>query len=832
MNLEDTRSTPTSITEIMQTAYIDYSMSVIIARALPDGRDGLKPVQRRILYAMLREGLLHNRPFDKCAGVVGEVLKNYHPHGDISVYDTLVRMAQHWVMRYPLIIPQGNFGSIDGDPPAAYRYTESKLHQIAEDLLAQIDEDTVDFVPNYKESTTEPSVLPSALPNLLMNGSTGIAVGMTTNIPPHNLSELIDATCAIIDNPVISVDDIMTIIPGPDFPTGGTIAGREGIEKYMRTGRGIVRIKGTVAVEELSNLKEQLIITEIPYNVNRATLVTKIAELISNKVLTEISDLRDESDENTRVVIELKRGESSRVVINKLYKHTPLESSFGTILLALVKRRPKQMNIKEVLEVYIEHRREVVTRRTQFRLRKAEARAHILEGYKIALDNLDDFVKIIRASKNREEAKQSLMAKYPISDRQTDAILDLRLYQLTGLEREKIEEEYLKLLQLIEELKLILENEGKLLSVIKEELVAMKEKYPSERRTQIVAAEGEFRMEDVIANEGCVISVSHKGFIKRTSVSEYRSQKRGGKGVKGSGSYEEDFIEHVFTASTHDNIMFFMNNGRVYVEKVYEITEGTRISKGRSLINLLQMQEDEKIAAMICVPEFSEDLHLVKVTKNGITKKTNLQAYSNYRRGGLIGINIDDDDQLIDVLLTHGDNEIVIVTQNGMSIRFKETDLRDQGRATRGVKGIRLKKGDEVKTAVVVDHDSSLLIVGENGLGKRSDFEDYRLQSRGGSGVIAMKTNGVAGALTVTEEDEIMILTLSGQAIRSPVKDVRVIGRTTQGVRMMNLNDDDKIVAIAEVVETDDIDESDGDEPEEPGEASAPTDAIEDASSE
>lgn len=834
MNLENDRSTPTSITEIMQTAYIDYSMSVIIARALPDGRDGLKPVQRRILYAMLREGLLHNRPFDKCAGVVGEVLKNYHPHGDISVYDTLVRMAQHWVMRYPMIIPQGNFGSIDGDPPAAYRYTESKLHQIAEDLLAQIDEDTVDFVPNYKESTTEPSVLPAALPNLLMNGSTGIAVGMTTNIPPHNLGELINATCAIIDNPLISIDDIMTHIPGPDFPTGGTIAGRDGIEKYMRTGRGIVRIKGTVTVEELSNLKEQLIITEIPYNVNRATLVTKIAELISNKVLTEISDLRDESDENTRVVIELKRGESSRVVINKLYKHTPLESSFGTILLALVKRRPKQMNIKEVLEVYIEHRREVVIRRTQFRLRKAEARAHILEGYKIALDNLDDFVKIIRASKNREEAKQSLMAKYPISDRQTDAILDLRLYQLTGLEREKIEEEYLKLLQLIEELKLILENEGKLLSVIKEELIAMKEKYPSERRTQIIAAEGEFRMEDVIANEGCVISVSHKGFIKRTSVSEYRSQKRGGKGVKGSGSYEEDFIEHVFTASTHDNIMFFMNNGRVYVEKVYEIVEGTRISKGRSLINLLQMQEDEKIAAMICVPEFSEDLHLVKVTKNGITKKTNLQAYSNYRRGGLIGINIDDDDQLIDVLLTNGEDEIVIVTHNGMSIRFKETDLRDQGRATRGVKGIRLKKGDEVKTAVVVNHDASLLIVGENGLGKRSDFEDYRLQSRGGSGVIAMKTDGVAGALTVLEDDEIMILTLSGQAIRSPVKDVRVIGRTTQGVRMMNINDDDKIVAIAEVVETDDIDEAEEEEgeTEETSEASTTMDAPEDTSSE
>ena len=470
------------------------------------------------------------------------------------------------------------------------------------------------------------------------------------------------------------------------------------------------------------------------------------------------------------------------------------------------------MNIKEVLEVYIEHRREVVVRRTQFRLRKAEARAHILEGYKIALDNLDDFVKIIRASKNREEAKQSLMAKYPLSDRQTDAILDLRLYQLTGLEREKIEEEYQKLLQLIEELKYILDNEGKLLSVIKDELLVMRDRYPSERRTQIVAAEGEFRMEDVIANEGCVISVSHKGFIKRTSVSEYRSQKRGGKGVKGSGSYDEDFIEHVFTASTHDNIMFFMNNGRVYVEKVYEIIEGSRISKGRSLVNLLQMQEDEKIASMICVPEFSEDLHLVKVTSKGIVKKTNLKEYSNYRRGGLIGINIDKGDKLIDVLLTKGEDEIIIVTNKGMSIRFKETDLRDQGRATRGVKGIRLKRKDFVESAVVVNHDASLLIVGENGLGKRSEFEDYRLQTRGGSGVIAMKTDGVAGALSVTEDDEIMILTLSGQAIRSPVKDVRIIGRTTQGVRMMNLADDDKIVAIAEVVETEDIDELEDEE--------------------
>ncbi len=806
MSSDNDRLIPTSITEVMETAYIEYSMSVIVSRALPDVRDGLKPVQRRILYAMFREGLLHNRPFDKCAGVVGEVLKNYHPHGDSSVYDTLVRMAQHWVFRYPMIMPQGNFGSIDGDPPAAYRYTEAKLSQIAEDLIRQIDEDTVDFVPNYKESTTEPSVLPAALPNLLMNGSTGIAVGMTTNIPPHNLGELISAACAIIDNPNISLEDLMTIIPGPDFPTGGFIAGRAGIEKYMTTGRGIVKTRGTAIIEETKTGKDVVIITGIPYNVNRSTLVTKIAELVSTKTLTEISDLRDESDENTRIYIELKRGESARVVINKLYKHTQLESSFGVILLALDKRRPKQMNIKEMLEHYIEHRRDVIVRRTKFRLRKAEDRAHLLEGYKIALDNLDDFVKIIRASKNRDEAKQSLMAKYPISNRQTDAILDLRLYQLTGMEREKIEAEYQELMRIIEELRFILENEGKLLGVIKEELEEMGAKYPSERRTQIIAAEGEFRMEDVIANEGCVISISHKGFIKRTSVSEYRSQKRGGKGVKGSGSYDEDFIEHVFTASTHDIIMFFMNNGRVYVEKVYEITEGSRISKGRSMVNLLKMQDSEKIASMICIKDFNEDENLVMVTKKGTTKKTNLKQYANYRRGGLIGINIDKGDELIDVLLTKGDNEIVIVTKNGMSIRFSEKDLRDQGRATRGVRGIKLKGKDIVKTAVVLDHESSLLIVGSNGQGKRSDFEDYRMQSRGGSGVIAIKNPEVAGALSVKDNDEIMILTLSGQAIRSPVKDVRIIGRTTAGVRMMNLNDDDKIVAIAAVVETEDND--------------------------
>ncbi|GHC12244.1 DNA gyrase subunit A [Cerasicoccus arenae] len=801
-----------SITEIMETAYIDYSMSVIVSRALPDARDGLKPVQRRILYAMNQIGLAHNRPHKKCAAVVGEVLGKYHPHGDQSVYDALVRMGQRWVMRYPLIDPQGNFGSVDGDPPAAYRYTESRLTAIAEELMRDIDKDTVDFVPNYNEETVEPSVVPCGLPNLLMNGSTGIAVGMTTNIPPHNLTELTAAINLIIENPNCSIDDIMEVLPGPDFPTGGTIGGRAGIDQYMRTGRGIVRIKGTAHTEELKNGKEQIVITEIPYNVNRANLVVKIADLVHDKVLDEVSDLRDESDENTRIVIELKRGEPGRVVINKIAKHTPFESSFGVILLALDSRRPKQMNIKEMLECFIEHRRDVIYRRTQYLLKKAEDRAHILEGYKIALMNLDDFVKIIRASKNREEAKERIMEKYPLTERQTNAILDLRLYQLTGMEREKIEEEYRELMKLIEYLKSIIDNESILLGVIREELNTLTEKFENPRRTQLIPAEGEFRMEDVIANEGCIITVSHKGFVKRTPVSSYRSQKRGGKGVIGTGQHDEDFVEHLFTASTHDYIMFFMNNGRVYVEKVYEIPEGTRISKGRSIVNVLQMQKDEKIASMICIKEFAETQHLVMCTKKGIVKKTNLAEYQNYRKGGTIGIKIDEDDELIGSKLTNGDNELVLVTREGMSIRFPETDLRDQGRATRGVKGVTLKKeGDCVKAIEVVDQNTTLLIAGENGIGKRTEYSEYRTQSRGGSGIIALKTaSKVAGALSVHEDDEVMMFTVGGQAVRSPVKGVRVIGRSTQGVRLINLAKDDTLVGICRVVEVEDEEAEEG----------------------
>jgi DNA gyrase subunit A len=792
---------PTNIEEVMQSAYIDYSMSVIVSRALPDVRDGLKPVQRRILYAMLREGLLHNRAFDKCAGVVGEVLKNYHPHGDTSVYDTLVRMAQTWVMRTPLVDPQGNFGSIDGDSAAAYRYTECRLTAVAEELLKNIDEDTVDFGPNYKESTTEPKVLPSGIPNLLVNGSTGIAVGMTTNIPPHNLGEIVDATIAIIDRPNITIEELSIIIKGPDFPTGGIINGFSGIQSYLKTGRGIVRMRGLMHTEEIKNGKEQIIITEIPYNVNRATLVTRIAELVNEKVITEVSDLRDESDEKTRIVIELKKGEIPRVVINKLYQHTTLESSFGVILLALDKGLPKCMNIKEMIECYIEHRREVIYRRTQFQLRKAQDRAHILEGYKIALNNMDDFVKIIRASANRDAAKQKLLEKYPLSDRQVAAILEMRLYQLTGLEKEKIEAEYQTLMAAIAEYTAILENEQRLLGIIKEELKEIKLKYNTPRLTQVNPAEGEIRMEDLIANEGCIITISHGGFIKRTSLSAYRSQKRGGKGVKGTSQHEEDFVEHLFTASTHDYIMFFMNNGRVYVEKVYEIPEGARTARGRALVNVLHMRPEEKPASMICVKSFDTQQQLVLATAKGIVKKTNLAEYANFRKGGVNGINIDEGDSLIGAKLTQDQDEVVLITAKGMSIRFSNHDMREQGRATRGVKGISLKSDDYVEALEVVDPQTTLLIAGANGLGKRSSYEDYRLQSRGGSGVIAIKTAKVAGALSVREEDEVMMLTQSGQAIRSPVKGIRIIGRTTQGVKLIDLAEGDTLLGICKVIE-------------------------------
>ena len=813
-----------NITDIMQTAYIDYSMSVIVARALPDARDGLKPVQRRILYAMLRLGLLHNRSFNKCAKVVGEVLGNYHPHGDASVYDTLVRLAQTWVVRYPLIDPQGNFGSVDGDMPAAYRYTESRLAAIAEDLLRDLDEETVDFVPNYNEETTEPTVLPAALPNLLLNGSTGIAVGMATNIPPHNLNEIIDATCAIIDRPAVSLDELVQIVRGPDFPTGGVIAGRDGIDSYLRTGRGIVRIRGKAHTDELKGGMEQIVITEIPYNVNRSNLVSRIAELVGEKQIEGIRDLRDESDENTRIVIELKRGEQSRVVINQLFQKTALESSFGVNLLALDHKRPKQMNIKELIECYIEHRREVITRRTQYRLREAEDRAHILEGYKIALDNLDDFVRIIRSSSSRDDAREKLMAKYPLSERQAIAILELRLYQLTGLERDKIEAEYLELIKLIEELRSILESSEKLNAILKAELLEMRAKYLSPRRTEIIGALGDFRMEDVIPNQGCVITVSHLGFIKRTPVAEYRSQKRGGKGVIGTETYEDDFVERLFTASTHDFILFITTKGQCLANKVYDIPEGNRTSKGKSVSSFLRLEEGEKIAAMLCVQDFSADRYLVMATKGGIVKKSALSDFTNAtRESGLIGINLAEGDTVIDTVLTTGNDELILVSHQGLAVRFRERDpetgddlFRPTGRATGGVTGMRFKlESDFLQCIEVVDHTAKFLVASEAGLGVRTRFEDYRLINRGGSGVwaIDLPEDGsikLAGALSVKDNDEIMLLTVKGQSIRCPVKDIRETNRGAKGVKLLTLAEGDRLLSIARIVETEEEQDAHG----------------------
>ncbi len=802
----------TNITEIMQTAYIDYSMSVIVSRALPDVRDGLKPVQRRVIYAMFREGLRHNAAFDKCAGVVGEVLKNYHPHGDASVYDTLVRLAQDWVMRYPLVMPQGNFGSIEGDSAAAYRYTECKLNELAEDLLKDLDEDTVDFMPNYKESTTEPTVLPCALPHLLMNGSTGIAVGMTTNIPPHNVGELVEACCRIADNPNISFDEIEEIIKGPDFPTGGIINGTAGIKQYLRTGRGLIRVRGVMHIEEMKNGKVQIVITEIPYNVNRAELVKKIADLVREKVFTEISDLRQESAAETRIVIELKRDASERVVINKLYKHTELESSFGVILLALDKKRPKQMNIKEMLECFIEHRREVVTRRTKFRLRKAEDRAHILEGFKIAYRYCDDFVKIIRSSKDRDEARVRLISKYALTERQCNAVLDMRLYQLTGLEIDKIQEEYVQLIGFIDECKKILANEKRLLDIVKSEMREVAKKYNSPRKTQIQAAEGELRPEDIIPNEGCMITVSHQGFIKRTPLDLYRTQKRGGKGLIGADAHNEDFIEYLFSAKTHDTVMFFTNKGRVYVQKAYEIPEGSRTSKGRSIVNVIEMQEGEELATLLCIPEFTDTKNVFFCTKNGIIKKTTLSEYKNCNRRGIIAINLREGDELISVKLTTGKDQVMLISQSGMTIRFDEADARNLGRSAAGVTGMRLREGDKVVAMAIVDPACTLLIAGKNGIGKRTQYDDeegevFRKQNRGGVGVIGIKNkSGVAGALSVLDTDQVMLLTKGGQAIRMPVKGIRRTGRAAQGVKLMDIDtkSGEEIIGICKIILGDD----------------------------
>ena len=839
---------PINVAEEVSRSFLDYSMSVIISRALPDARDGLKPSQRRILYAMHDLSLFPNRQHRKCAKICGDTSGNYHPHGEAVIYPTLVHMAQPWAMRERLVDGQGNFGSVEGDPPAAMRYTEARMTHLGAALMTDMDKDTVDFVPNYDETRTEPTVFPAAFPNLLVNGGTGIAVGMATNIPPHNLSEVIDGICAQIDNPDITLDELMKHVKGPDFPTGCAICGVSGVRQYLETGRGNMKVRGKAGIEELKGGREQIVITEIPYNVNRATLVERIAELVNEKVLTDISAIRDESDENTRVVIELKRDANPKIVINNLYKHTALESSFAVIILAIDHGRPKLLSLKEANACYIEHRREVVLRRTRFELRKAEERAETLEGYLIALANLDEFIRIIRGSANRDEARVKLLAfeftkkqveqigiqirhesrlvdgRYAFSEHQANQILDLRLYQLTGLEREKIDSEYKELLGSIKDLRDILAKEQRVFIIIKKELREIRDKHGTPRLTELAPDEAEINMEDLIANEGCIISITHGSFIKRTAVSAFRAQRRGGKGVIGmstrEGATEEDegdFVEHLFTATTHDYLMFFTQSGRAYVEKVYEIPEMGRSAKGRSIANILELRPDEKIAATIRVQSkksgtgpnavdqtWDENLHIVFATRSGIVKKSNLSDYANVRKGGIIAIQIEEGDCLIDAKLTNGNNEIVLITKEGMSLRFHEEQLRDQGRNTVGVWGIRPDKKDHVVAIAIVDPNAMLLVAGENGIGKRTPFDDYRRQSRGGKGIITMKTGektgNVVGALTVTDKDELMLITTKGQMVRTRVKEIRVVGRNTMGVKLMDLRNGEKLQAIAPVV--------------------------------
>src|SRR3954447_4275732 len=832
----------------MAQSFLDYSMSVIISRALPDARDGLKPSQRRILYAMNDLGIQPNRKHLKCAKIVGETMGNYHPHGDQAIYPTLVHMAQDWAMRETLVDGQGNFGSVEGDPPAAMRYTEARMTHLGAALMTDMEKDTVDFVPNYDETRTEPKVFPAAFPNLLVNGGTGIAVGMATNIPPHNLSEVIDGICAQIDDPDVTLEELMKHVKGPDFPTGCAICGVSGVKQYLETGRGSMKVRGKAGIEEIKGGKEQIVITEIPYGVNRATLVERIADLVNEKVIGDISAIRDESDENTRVVIELKRDGNPKVVINNLYKHTALESSFAASMLAIDHGRPKLLSLKDANAAYIEHRREVVLRRTRFELRKAEERAETLEGYLIALANLDEFIRIIRGSANREEARVKLLAfeftkrqveqigilirnearltegRYAFSEHQANQILDLRLYQLTGLEREKIVNEYKELLDTIKDLRDILSKEQRVFTIIKKELREIRDKYASPRLTQLVPDEGEILMEDLIRNEGCIISITHGGFIKRTAVSAFRAQRRGGKGVIGmstrEGATQEeegDFVQHLFTATTHDFLMFFTESGRAYVEKVYEIPEMGRAAKGRSIANILELRANEKIAATMRVQSkragtgpnaadntWDENLHIIFATRSGIVKKSNLSDYSNVRKGGIIAIQIEEDDCLIDAKLTNGDDQIVLITKEGMSLRFHEDQLRDQGRNTVGVWGIRPEKGDWVVGSAIVNPNAMLLVAGENGIGKRTTFEDYRKQKRGGKGIITMKTGektgNVVGALSVTETDELMLITTKGQMVRTRVREIRAVGRNTMGVKLMDLRGAEKLQAIAPVV--------------------------------
>ncbi len=836
-----------NVADEIKNSFLDYSMSVIISRALPDVRDGLKPSQRRILYAMHELSLFPGRKPYKCAKICGDTSGNYHPHGEAVIYPTLVHMAQPWAMREKLVDGKGNFGSIEDDPPAAMRYTEARLTHLGAALMEDMEKDTVDFVPNYDERMTEPTVFPSAFPNLLVNGGTGIAVGMATNMPPHNLGEIIEGICAQIDNPNITIKELMKFIKGPDFPTGGILCGVEGIKNYFETGRGSLKVRGRVGSEEMKGGREQLVITEIPYNVNRAALEQQIAALVNEKTITEISAMRNESDENTRLVMELKRDGNPKVVIANLYKHTQLEVSFAVNSLAIDHGRPKTLTLKDLIQCYIEHRREVVLRRTRFELRKAEERAELLEGYLIALANLDEFIAIIRKSKTRDEARVKLLAfewnraqveqwgilirseerldngRYALNERQVDAILELRLYQLTALEIDKVQGEYRDLLESIKDLLDILAREARVMAIIKDELGVIKEKYATPRLTQIVPDEGEIAIEDLIVNEGVIITLTHNGLIKRTNISSYRAQRRGGKGVIGmttrEGATEEDndFIEHLFTASTHDYLMFFTNTGRVYVERVHEIPDMGRAAKGRSIANLLELKNSETIAALIRIQSktgadkedatWQQEGFVFFATRRGTVKKTELADFANVRKGGIIAIGIEQGDTLIAVKLTTGRDDVVLITRGGMSIRFNEEDARPMGRPAGGVRGISLEKEDEVVALSVVVPDAKLLVAGENGIGKRTGFEEYRAQSRGGKGIITMKTTektgGVIGALTVHDNDEMMLITFKGQMVRISVNDIREAGRNTQGVKLIDLDAEDKLQAIAKVISED-----------------------------
>lgn len=840
--LETINKTAVNIEDEMKRSYMDYAMSVIIGRALPDVRDGLKPVHRRCLFAMHDMGNDWNKPYKKSARVVGDVIGKYHPHGDTAAYDTIVRMAQDFSLRYPLVDGQGNFGSVDGDSPAAMRYTEVRLTQLAHELLADIDKETVEMGPNYDDSLKEPLVLPSRFPNLLVNGSSGIAVGMATNIPPHNLGEVVDGIIAVIQNPALTFEELLAYIPGPDFPTGGFIYGREGILQAYRTGRGIIQMRARAMVETQKKTERQsIIITEIPYQVNKARLVEKIAELVREKRIEGIADLRDESDrDGMRIVIELKRDENPQVMLNQLYKHTQMQSSFGIINLAIVDNRPRVLTLRETIYYFIDHRREIVTRRTIFDLKKAEARAHILEGLKIALDWLDSVIELIRASATPADAKQGLMnglfsdaewqkklalplptnvGEYDLpvrlSDLQAQAILDMRLHRLTGLERDKIVQEYLEILKYIARLKEILASETEILNIITGELRELKARFGDERRTEIVCQTAEISLEDTIVEEDMVVTISHTGYIKRNAVTLYRAQRRGGKGKTGMKTKEEDFVEHLFIASSKDYMLFFTDAGKVFWLKVYEIPEGGRATRGKAIVNLLNLSPNENISAILPVKEFSEDKFIMMATRLGVVKKTPLLEYSHPRTGGIIAVNLDDGDKLIAVALTDGKQDVLLASKNGKSIRFREEDARPMGRVTRGVRGMSLEDDDVVIGMAIVNEQftsSTLFTVTENGFGKRTELIEYRRQTRGGKGVITIKTNERNGCVVdikqVTDENDLMLITDQGKIIRMPIAGFSVIGRNTQGVRLMVTEENERIVAVAKLAEKEDTEES------------------------